>query len=53
MTVAQFNLREFLQGTGQQLPAMADGNALNRAELVSRLSGTANSPALEELTLAR
>ena len=51
MTVAQFNLREFLQGTGQQLPAMADGNALNRAELVSRLSGTANSLALEELTL--
>ena len=51
MTVAQFNLREFLQGTGQQLPAMTDGNALNRAELVSRLSGTANSLALEELTL--
>jgi AsmA protein len=51
MTVAQFNLREFLQGTGQQLPAMADGNALSRAELVSRLSGTANSLALEELTL--
>ena len=51
MTVAQFNLREFLRGTGRQLPAMADGNALSRAELVSRLSGTANSLALEELTL--
>lgn len=51
LTVAQFNLREFLQSTGQELPAMADGNALGKAELVSRLSGTQNSLALEELTL--
>jgi AsmA protein len=51
LTVAQFNLREFLQGTGQKLPAMADGTTLSKAELVSRLSGTPNSIALEELTL--
>ncbi|MCQ4294481.1 AsmA family protein [Pseudomonas stutzeri] len=51
LTVAQFNLREFLQGTGQKLPAMADGATLSKAELVSRLSGTANSLAFEELTL--
>lgn len=51
LTVAQFNLREFLQSAGQELPAMADGNALGKAELVSRLSGTQNSLALEELTL--
>ncbi|KTF05651.1 hypothetical protein MGSAQ_002853, partial [marine sediment metagenome] len=36
LTVAQFNLREFLQGTGQKLPAMADGATLSKAELVSR-----------------
>ena len=51
LSVAQFNLREFLQGAGQQLPVMADSTALGKAELVSRLSGTANSIALEELTL--
>ncbi|MGE4407760.1 AsmA family protein [Pseudomonas sp.] len=51
LTVAQFNLREFLQSTGQELPAMADGKALGKAELVSRLSGTRNSLTLEELTL--
>ncbi|WP_313025303.1 AsmA family protein [Pseudomonas lopnurensis] len=51
LTVAQFNLREFLQSAGQELPVTADGNVLGKAELVSRLSGTQNSLALEELTL--
>ncbi|SDL28479.1 AsmA family protein [Pseudomonas indica] len=51
LSIAQFNLREFLEGIGQTLPPMADGNALGKAELVARLNGTPTSLALEELNL--
>ncbi|MCY1283508.1 AsmA family protein [compost metagenome] len=51
LSIAEFNLRQFLEGLGQKLPEMADGNTLGKVELVSRLSGTPNSLALEELKL--
>ncbi|CAD5105910.1 AsmA family protein [Zestomonas carbonaria] len=51
LSIAEFNLRQFLEGLGQKLPAMADGNTLTKVELVSRLNGTPNSLALEELKL--
>lgn len=51
LTVAQFNLRQFLEGIGQPLPVTADSGALSRIELMSRLSGSQNSLLLEEATL--
>ncbi|MCP9337475.1 AsmA family protein [Stutzerimonas xanthomarina] len=51
LSIAEFNLREFLEGVGQQLPAMADSTALSEAELVTRLAGTATSLTLEEINL--
>ncbi|PAU55599.1 cell envelope biogenesis protein AsmA [Pseudomonas sp. PIC25] len=51
LSIAQFNLREFLEGIGQPLPPMADADALGKAELVARLNGTPASLALEELNL--
>lgn len=51
LSVAQFNLREFLQGVGHELPAMADGKALSSVELASRLSGSQTSLALDDLKL--
>ncbi|WP_407293474.1 AsmA family protein [Stutzerimonas zhaodongensis] len=51
LSIAEFNLREFLESIGQQLPAMADNTALSKAELVTRLAGTSNSLTLEELDL--
>lgn len=51
LSIAQFNLREFLQELGQTLPAMADNNALGKAELVTRLAATPTSLMLEELNL--
>lgn len=51
LSIAPFNLREFLDGVGQQLPPMADGKTLEKAELVTRLNGTANSLMLEDATL--
>lgn len=51
LSIAEFNLRQFLEGLGQQLPAMADAKTLSKVELVSRLDGSANSLALEELKL--
>ncbi|TBU99312.1 AsmA family protein [Stutzerimonas kirkiae] len=50
-SIAEFNLREFLEGIGQTLPAMADDKALGKAELVTRLAGTDNSLILEDLKL--
>lgn len=50
LSIAQFDLRAFVEGIGQQLPAMADGS-LTRLEMVSRLQGTKNSLALEDLAL--
>ncbi|MDP3845805.1 MAG: AsmA family protein [Pseudomonas sp.] len=51
VSIAALNLREFLPGIGQPLPAMSDSNALTKFELVSRLKGTRNSLKLEELNL--
>ncbi|MFQ7898715.1 AsmA family protein [Stutzerimonas degradans] len=51
LTVAQFNLRQFLEGIGQPLPVMADSGALSKIELMSRLTGSQNSLILEEATL--
>lgn len=51
LSVAPFNLREFLTGLGQQLPPMADAGSLGQFEMTSRLSGTPTSLAFEELDL--
>ncbi|MEN0108514.1 MAG: AsmA family protein, partial [Pseudomonas sp.] len=51
LSIAEFNLREFLEGIGRPVPAMANANALSKVELVSRLQGNANSLALNELKL--
>lgn len=51
LSIAEFSLREFLEGIGQQLPPMADSTALNKAELVTRLAGTSTSLTFEELDL--
>ena len=51
LSIAAFNLREFLAGLGQPLPEMADANALGKVELATRLSATPNSLLLEELRL--
>ncbi|MCQ4311547.1 AsmA family protein [Pseudomonas stutzeri] len=51
LSIAELNLRAFLDGVGQQLPAMADTTALSKAELVTRLAGTSTSLTFEELNL--
>ncbi|WP_263146982.1 AsmA family protein [Pseudomonas sp. RIT-PI-AD] len=51
LSIAPFDLREFLAGVGVELPAMADAKTLGSFELSSRLSGSADSLALEELNL--
>lgn len=51
LSIAEFNLREFLDSVGQQLPPMADSTALTKAELVTRLAGNATSLTFEELNL--
>ena len=51
LSIAAFNVRDFLAGLGRELPAMSDANALTRVELATRLNGTPASMALEELTL--
>ncbi|WP_103733957.1 AsmA family protein [Pseudomonas sp. GZJR-8] len=50
LSVAQFDLAKFLESVGHPLPAMAPGS-LSKVELVSRLKGTPNSVALENLNL--
>lgn len=51
LSIAAFNVRDFLAGLGRELPAMSDANALSRVEMATRLNGTPASMALEELTL--
>lgn len=51
LSIAEFNLREFLDSIGQQIPATADNAALSKAELVTRLNASSNSLAFEELDL--
>jgi AsmA protein len=50
LSIAPFNLREFLTGVGVELPPMSDANALQKFELVTKLNGSANSLALEGLS---
>ncbi|HEX8592785.1 MAG TPA: AsmA family protein [Pseudomonas sp.] len=50
LSIAQFDLRTFLDSIGQTLPAMADAS-LSKVELVTRLTGTPTSVALEDLNL--
>ncbi|MFC3608448.1 AsmA family protein [Stutzerimonas tarimensis] len=51
LSVARFDLAAFLRGIGQTLPEMADSTALGNVELVSKITGSQNSLALEDLDL--
>ena len=51
LSIAPLNLRQFLASIGQTLPPMSDDKTLGEFELVSRLSGGANSLTLEDLQL--
>lgn len=51
LSVAAFNLREFLDGIGVSLPPMRDGETLKHFELTSKLSGSAKRLKLHELQL--
>ncbi len=51
ISVAQFDLRKFLDSIGVVLPPMKDQNTLTGVELVGRIEGTKNSLALEDLAL--
>ncbi len=51
LSIAQFDLRTFLDGIGHPLPATADPAAFKKLELVTRLQGTQNSLALEDLAV--
>jgi AsmA protein len=49
LSIAPLNLREFLATIGQKLPTLTDDKTLKQFELVTRLSGTANSLSLDDL----
>ncbi len=51
ISIAQFDLRKFLDSVGVELPAMNDPSTLTAVELVGRLEGTKTSLALEDLAL--
>lgn len=51
LSVAQFDLRAFLDSIGYALPAMADATTLTKVEMVSRLTGSKTALALEDLNL--
>jgi AsmA protein len=50
ISIAQFNLREFLDSVGQTAPTLGD-NSLTRLEMVSRIAATQTSVSLDDLTL--
>lgn len=50
ISIAQFNLREFLDSVGQTAPTLGD-NSLTRLEMVSRIAATQISVSLDDLTL--
>ncbi len=50
ISIAQMDLRAFMDGLNQPLPAMAD-DSLRQFEMVARLDGTANSLALNSLAV--
>lgn len=49
ISIAQFNLREFLDGLGQKLPQMADATTLTKLELAARVDGSSNSVNLSDI----
>lgn len=51
LSLAPFNLREFLESIGQTLPEMADATTLTKLEMATRVSGTRNSLTLNDLKL--
>ncbi|WP_144967499.1 AsmA family protein [Pseudomonas sp. DE0010] len=51
LSIAQFDLRTFLDGIGHPLPATQDPAAFGKLELVTRLQGTPASIALEDLSV--
>ena len=51
LSIAPVNLREFLTSLGQKLPPMSDDKSLTQFELVTQLSGTANSLSLDDMTM--
>jgi AsmA protein len=51
LSLAQFNLREFLDGIGIALPAMRDGSTLKSLEMSARLAGTPSSVNFNDLSL--
>ncbi|AGZ37547.1 AsmA family protein [Pseudomonas sp. SWI6] len=51
LSIAQFDLRTFLDGIGHPLPATNDPTVFGKLELVSRLQGTPNSLTLEDLAV--
>lgn len=51
LSVAEFDLRAFLEGIGQTLPPMADANSLRRVALAAGLSATPSSLSLQDLKL--
>ncbi len=50
LSIAQFNLRDFLDNIGQPAPTLGDGS-LTRFEMVSRIAASPSSVALDDLTL--
>jgi AsmA protein len=50
ISIAQFDLAQFVDSIGQKLPAMAEGS-LSKVELVSRVSATPTSLALDNINL--
>ena len=51
LSIAEFDLRAFLEGIGQSLPKMADADSLRRVALASGLSATPDSLTLQDLRL--
>lgn len=51
LSIAQFNLRTFLDSIGQPLPATNDPAAFGKLELVTRLQGSPNSLTLADLAV--
>ncbi|MCQ4348302.1 AsmA family protein [Pseudomonas stutzeri] len=51
LSIAEFDLRAFLEGIGQQLPPMADADALRRTSLAASLNATPSSLSLQDLRL--
>ncbi|MBV2133409.1 AsmA family protein [Pseudomonas sp. MAP12] len=51
LSIAEFDLRAFLESIDQSLPPMADANTLRRATLVAGLSASPTSLTLQDLKL--